>query len=607
MAFGDSAPGVWGRRLGVAYRQWAPPTPGTVTLSRQHARFSRLLQMCALVAFYTAATMFQPVCAARREATEQVSGQKRIYAAPLLEKGHHAWLSVYDEAGRGAGNALVSVNGTLQPCDAQGICNFAVPEADTLKIAVVDREGRELSQTLNYGTSGNLLVLDEQVAGAFTKLEELVQGEHGPQLLYAPPVVDKSSSFLVVGANFSGQFNEDRVSLDGRNADIFGGSSVCLLARASEKTSPGALKELFVMSGGEASNSREIDVCRLDTIRKEAEDGARTQIRVVVSGTNMPCIFELSTAEPAKLRLRGRGVGSTATVVSPGGDRNHVVFEVEGPNTAGASSVLLADPLLEPALTSSGPNSLRALQLELDKAQTARLQRRYIALDNRLQEARARRDNAASNATEDSGETDTAQNEIKAASLRKERLSKMIAAQRAVIEGMGGTSADFEAALSTADVGSGLDLDATLKKFDIFAKYTTVAKAERRKAKSTETESTKESFPLAAHHVQAPTFGRSFQPSPKIRQTLTSLSPVPGRLIAPPTPYVPDLRDLETYMATGYTAPMTLHPVRPATTPKVTRHHRATGSISARRTAARQKSQRSHSTTATTRGRSKKR
>lgn len=473
----------------------------------------------------------------------------RIYAAPLLEKGKPAWITIYDKQGKQAANASVSINGNIETADQQGICNFSVPDADHVRLCVVDREGHEISQPIEFKNSGNLLVLDEAVSGAFTRLLELAEADAGPRLIYTPPVVDKRSSFLVVGRNFAGMFNEDHVSLEGRHADIFAGSSVCLLTRAPERTSIGPLKEIFVMSAGEASNSREIDVCRLDSVRRDSDDGNKCQIRVIVTGTNMPCIFELTAAEPAKLRLRGRGAGSTATVVSPGGERNHVVFEVDGSSNPSATAVLLADPLLEPALTSAAAHSLRPLSLELDKAQTTRLQRRYIALDLRLQEARIRRKNALDLATDDGDQADTAQNEVRAVSLRKNRLAGMLSTQRALIEGSGGTTEDFNSAISTADAGTGLDLEAALRKFDVFGKSITIAKAERRKVKL---DTTNESFPAAAEHIAAPLFAKQFHPHAKETQTLSSLAPVSGRLIAPPKPYVPDLQDLQSYMVATY-------------------------------------------------------
>ncbi|MBY0547101.1 MAG: hypothetical protein K2W95_07395 [Candidatus Obscuribacterales bacterium] len=496
----------------------------------------------------------------------------RIYAAPLLEKGNAAWITIYDKQGLPSANALVSINGNTERADRQGVCNFTVPDADSLRLCVVDQDGHALSQPVEFKNSGNLLVLDEAVSGAFTRLIELAGTDLGPRLIYTPPVVDKRSSFLVVGKNFAGAFNQDRISLEGRDADVFAGSSVCLLARAPEKTSLGPLKEIFVMSSGEASNSREVDVCRLDSIRRDSDDAAKCQIRVIVSGTNMPCIFEISASEPAKLRLRGRGVGSTATVVSPGGDRNHVVFEIDGSNNPSASTVLLADPLLEPALSSSTQGNIRPLTLELDKAQTTRLRRRYVALDLRLQEAQERRKKAMDTASTDEGEqADSAQNEIRAISLRKDRLSRMLAAQRALIEGVGGTTEDFNAAISLADAGTGIDMEAALRKFDVFGKSTTVAKAERRKIK---VDSANDSFPSAGEHIAAPMFAKQFRPHAKETQVLTSLTPVSGRLIAPPKPYVPDIQDMQSYMAATYLSAPPVVILRPEVPAKSTRQTR---------------------------------
>lgn len=514
-------------------------------------------------------------CLAESPEVSLPAPDNRIYAAPVIEKGNPAWVTIYGKQGKPAANVSVSINGNIETADPQGICAFTVPDADHVRLCVVDQEGHELSQPVEFKNIGRFLVLDEAVAGAFTRLIELAGTDLGPRLIYTPPVVDKLSSFLVVGRNFTGTFNQDRISLDGRDADVFAGSSVCLLARAPEKTSLGPLKEIFVMSSGEASNSREIDVCRLDSVRRDSDDGAKSQIRVIVSGTNMPCIFEVTTSEPAKLRLRGKGAGSIATVVSPGGDRNHVVFDIDGTNNPSASAVLLADPLLEPALTSNAQGNLKPLSLELDKAQTTRLRRRYIALDLRLQEAQLRRKNAVEAAGTDDGEqADSAQNEVRAVSLRKDRISRMLATQRALIEGVGGTTEDFNSAISIADAGTVLDMEAALKKFDVFGKSITVAKAERRKVKA---DSGNDSFPPAGDYIAAPMFARQFHPHAKETKTLTSLAPVSGRLIAPPKPYVPDIQDMQSYMVATYLGAPPMIAPRMGSPAKTTRQTR-TGS-----------------------------
>ena len=477
---------------------------------------------------------------------------RQLYAAPLLEKGKSAWVSIYDHKGNCCADASLDINGALVRADSSGICKFTVPEANKVRLCVVGASGESLSLPVNYTESTHgFLVQETNVADAFEKLLELGNGDISPRVLYAPAVVDKLSSFLVIGRNFSGRFQEDKVCLDGQDADLFGGSSVCLLARAPAKSSVGPLKELFVMSSGEASNSREIDLCRLDLASQDSGSANRTQVKVVASGTSMPCIFELATDGSAKLRLRGKAIGPTAVVVSPGGDQNHIVFDVDGAAKTATQAVLLADPLLEPTLLSSGNNGLRQLSLELDKAQTCRLQRRFIALDLRLQAAQARRAKLLADELPEASEVEACQNEVRAISLRKDRLARMIACQRALIEGSGGTAQDFSGAIGQADCGAVLDLEATLKRFDIFAKTLTVARAERRKRASKET-----SFPQAEDHFRAPPSQHAFVPPAKEFKTFASIAPRAARLIAPPTPYTPKMQELEPYMLSGYTPPL---------------------------------------------------
>ncbi len=483
----------------------------------------------------------------------------RIFATPVLEARKSAWMSLYDCEGQVKAGQRVSINGAIVAADDCGILSFTVPDSDKLHISVINSEGNETTARIDYSLRTNgLLVQESSVATAFEKLEELSSAEAGPRILYAPAVVDKRSSFLVVGKNFSGGSGKDRVSIDGRDADLFAGSSVCMLARAPEKSSLGPLKELFVMADGEASNSREMDICRIDSVRRDADDGNKSQVRVVVCGTNMPCIVELSAGNAAKLKLKGRSVGATATVVSPGGDQNHMTFEVEGPTASPLNAVLLADPLLEPALISNDSPNLTRLAVELDKAQACRLHRRYIALDLRLTDSQTRREHLLSSPSPDANEVDLLHNEIRALSLRKDRVNKMIAAQRAIIEGTGGTTEDFNNAVALAEAGASFDLEAALKPFDLFPKSMTVAIATERKRRKPVTPGetgNQESFPSAGEHVRAPMLPNAYAAMRKDIHTLTALAPKCPRMIAPPAPYVPDMQDLESYMVASYMGP----------------------------------------------------
>lgn len=484
-----------------------------------------------------------------------VPSSARIFAAPALQANKAAWMSIYDADGAIKAGERVAINGAVVASDECGIVSFIVPGADKLHICIIDNSGRETTARLDYTSrSGELLLQESSIGSAFEKLEELSTTETGPRVIYAPPVVDKLSSFLVVGKNFSGVSGKDRLSVDGRDADIFAGSAVCLLARAAEKTSLGPLKEMFVMADGEASNSREMDICRIDSMRRDADDGHASQLRVTICGTNMPCIIELSPGDKARLRLKGRSVNGMATVVSPGGDRNHVDFEIEGATTSPLTAVLLADQLLEPSLAAR--DNLQRIAIELNKAQASRLQRRYIALDLRLSETQSRRDYLIGTPKSDVNEIDQIQSDIRALSLRKERISKMVVAQRALIEGAGGTADDCNDAVANAEGTAGFDLEAALRPFDLFPGTVTVAKASERKRKKSrggdDVAYRDYSFPAASDRVKAPDFKSA---RGKNVSELTARAPKSPHMIAPPAPYVPDIQELQSYMVASYMGP----------------------------------------------------
>jgi hypothetical protein len=491
-------------------------------------------------------SVIPPAAFAETSLDSSVASSVRLYAAPVLESGKLAWMSVYNGDSTLAG-ATVSINGVPIKSDSSGVVSFSVPVTDKLHLALLDSDGHETQPSLDYSLRHNgLLIQQNTSAAAFERLAELDCGYTGPRVLYSPAVIDKLSSFLVVGKNFSGESAKDRLSIDGRDANLFAGSSVCLLARASEKASPGPVKELFVVSDNEASNSREIDICRIDTVRRDADSGKSSTVRVTVCGTNVPCLIELNSGAMTKLVLKGRIQGDVATIVSPGGEQNLLTFETEGPTTAPVSVALLADSLLESRLAEL-PN-LQKICMKLTKAQTSRLHRRYIALDLRLGETQNRKMELAHSQTNDPAEIDNLQTEIRALSLRKDRISRMIAAQRSVIEGTGGSPEDFAEAIASADAGTTTDLESELRKCDVSCKDVTVGSSNRKQG-------ARESFPEAGEHLLPPVLVTRLKPLRPKLPTMTSVASRVQKMVAPPAPYVPDIEDLQSYLMASYTGP----------------------------------------------------
>lgn len=402
--------------------------------------------------------------------------QPRLFAVPVLEPGRKAWVSVYDQLGKPVPAAAVSINGTTIATDSMGQASFVVPAVTSLTIGILAGNGEVTGGNTYDITRSGYLVAEKHAKEAVDRIEEsIVASEQAPTIAYAPAVIETSQPFVLIGKNLSGTADGDHIKIDGYDADVFSGSGVCLLATAPRKLSLGPLREMYVTTREESSNTVEVDICRLDfsflpgppVNMDEPKETAteRAQIRVV--GTNVPSLIEVRNLTPtvAELSFSGRPLGSCASLITPGGERNTLSLEYcrQGNGLLDVDSHLVADAPWSPDdRTTFGDVSKRHLVAELNRVEIIRLKRRLIAIEQRLndeQELRTKSLAAGKMSLEDLDRTNA---QLRVLSNRQRRINAMVVARRSVYQALGGTEQGYRKAMDEAAGGGAIAIDKLL-------------------------------------------------------------------------------------------------------------------------------------------------
>lgn len=382
----------------------------------------------------------------------------RLFAVPVMEPGKPAWVSVYDEQGRPLPHAVIKLNGSAVEADEMGQASFTVPEVLSLTISADGSDSK-----VSYERSpGGFLVAEKQAQEAVDRIEEsVVSNEQAPSIAYAPSAIELSQAFVLMGKNWSGKADGDHILVDGYDADVFSGSSVCLLATAPRRMSVGALREMYVTTGEETSNTVEVDVCKLDVVNA----GDRARLKVI--GTNVPGMIDIRNLTPDTVTLKfgDKTLGRKSALISSGSENNYIDLAVEcKPDTRlELDTHLVADAPWSPDDRATFDDSnKRKIVAELNKSEVIRLKRRLIAIEVRIGEEQEKRTAGLANGSLTTAEVDRINAQLRTLSNRQRRINAMMVARRAVYQSLGGTEDEYRKALDIAAGGGAIALDKTL-------------------------------------------------------------------------------------------------------------------------------------------------
>jgi hypothetical protein len=476
----------------------------------------------------------------------------RLFAVPVMQPGKDAWVSVYDQAGKPVNGVHVFVNDSPHDTDGYGQCGFTVPAGSKLILALKDAAGKEFCRTEYAVSPGGLYVNGNEAVEVFDRLTSTINPQEvAPVISYAPAVLETKQPFIVVGKNFSGKVDGDHLFVDGYEADVFSGSGVAILSTAPRKLDLGPLRELYVASASETSNTVEVDICRVEVTKYDDAAPPAPNAKLRVIGTNLPALVEIQNDHPDVYAIANNGVpiGPSASFVTPGGEQNTVPLTIRERTAGGAitnatiDTHLVADAPWSPddKLTFCDPQ-LKRLVTDLTRAQIIRLKRRLLALESRLNEAQEKRTatsfestSSASSATQTPAEVENGTAELRALALRQKRMTGMLTARHGLFLALGGQDDDYRLALDEAAGGAFLSLEKSLHSADITAKMAILVKNTPVPPAAALAEDNSEVDALIPPSVATLS---------KIWKSFPSKPPRGARLSAPPEPYMPDVSQL---------------------------------------------------------------
>lgn len=411
------------------------------------------------------AAMVPAANAARPAPAEPVALKPRLFAVPVLEPGKQAWVSVYDQFGHPVPQAALTINGVALNADAIGQASFVVPQTENLKLSVNDADGKAATGQEYTLSPGGYLVAEKQALEAVDRIEEsVVSNEQAPTIAYAPSAVEISQPFVLIGKNLSGKADGDHLLIDGYDADTFSGSSVCLLATTPRRMSLGPLREMYLTTGDETSNTVEVDVCHVEAsvVPSENSNGLRARIRAI--GTNVPSLVEFRnlSSSIADLSFESHQLGKRTALITSGGENNSAYLDVvrKGEGEIDIDTHLVADAPWSPDdRTTYGDQNKRRIIAELNKAEIVRLKRRLIAIETRLAEEQEHRTKALSEGGMTPADLDKINAQLRTLSNRQRRINAMVVARRAVYQALGGDEAGYRQALDDAAGGGAIALE----------------------------------------------------------------------------------------------------------------------------------------------------
>lgn len=530
-------------------------TSGRDALARMNTKTFALLLSGLIAATVVGSS---PLALAAKVAPEPVPIIPRLFAVPVLEPGKPAWVSVYDQYGKPVPDAVLSLNGSTVQADNMGQASFTVPIAATLTMGV-QQDGKLLSPSEYTLTPGGWLVAEKQAQEAVDRIEEsVVSNEQSPTIAYAPTVVETSQPFVLMGKNWSGKADGDQILVDGYDADVFSGSTVSLLATTPRRMSLGPLREMYVTTGSETSNTVEVDVCRVDT----SIDEASTKIRVI--GSNVPALVELRNLSPeaATLHFGKYKLGRRSALITSGGENNLVNLTVTPNANASTQAVDLDTHLIADAPWSPDDratfddNNKKKLIAELNKSEIVRLKRRLIAIEQRIGEERERRAKGLANTELTKADIDHINAQLRSLSNRQRRINATVVARRAVFQALGGTEEEYRSALAEAAGGGAIALEKTLAPI---ASAALLASTNAAQAKANKDHASVAAAIDDAINIDRKKEMEQLAEFTRMWKTMPTKVAHNTRLAPPPPPYIPDFARMKrTDGSIDYTAMLKL-------------------------------------------------
>jgi hypothetical protein len=464
----------------------------------------------------------------------------RLFAVPVMEPGKAAWVSVYDQFGRPVPNAVISVNGSPVEADNMGQASFTVPETAVLTLGLQGSDGKVLAPSKYERSAGGYLVAEKQAQEAVDRIEEsVVSNEQAPSIAYAPSVIETSQAFVLMGKNWSGKADGDHVLVDGYDADVFSGSSVCLLATAPRRMSVGAIREMYVTTGDETSNTVEVDVCKLDTVKI----GDKARLKVL--GSNVPSLIDVRNLTPNTVALKflDRTLGQKCALITSGGESNSVDLDVQRKGDAPfeIDAHLVADAPWSPDDRNTFDDSnKRKIVAELNKSEVIRLKRRLIAIEQRIGEEQDKRTKGLAEGSLGTAEVDRINAQLRTLSNRQRRINAMVVARRAVYQALGGTEEEYRKALDLAAGGGAIALDKTLAPLACAALLASTSSV----GNSTHSTAASLAIEQAVHADRHKEMQQLAELTRMWKQFPTKVAHG-TRLAPPPPPYIPNLSGVE--------------------------------------------------------------
>jgi hypothetical protein len=380
----------------------------------------------------------------------------QIVVLPFLVAGHTCTLSVVDAQRRPLAFAGVYLNADLQVADERGTLSFRVPESESFELALLG-EGKKKTGRRKFSCSaGGVFAENDKLSDMVSSLLRL-PGTTGsaPLVVYAPALLSPDQEFVLVGRNFSEKIADDYVDVDGLSARILSASQDGVLAVAPGRMSLGPLREIFMTVNGQASNSSELDIAApfFTHVKTEADDVSPQKGKIGMNGSDLPCLLQVLNNSPETVSLfspKQEPMGRNNIVIIPGGAQNYLNVDLRLQSPATEPKLDLICQQLLPA--TAGAGAAPGLMLKaVCRAEIMLLERRRVSECLRLDEL-AKEESSA---------------EQKALSMRLVRVSRMLAARRAIYESLGGTDAQYRQALDEACGGALYSLEQSIKPIQI--------------------------------------------------------------------------------------------------------------------------------------------
>jgi len=227
-----------------------------------------------------------------------------IVLPPKLLAGKPATLSVFGADGRLAPNVTIGLsNGQNVKTDATGRAFFIVPTGPSVFFA--------------DGSGASAVALVDEAASSSEKTSD--------HMLTVAPVISLRDRFTICGADFRGDAEGNRVTMNGDRSLVVAASPECLVVLPSPRAIPGAAKLVIDSSGAQQSKTTTLVALQFEAPQPAPTPGQRSELTVHVEGSDAPLDLSVQNETPGVLEFVK---GNTQQVRTSGGSRNIAQVEV---------------------------------------------------------------------------------------------------------------------------------------------------------------------------------------------------------------------------------------------------------------------------------------